>query len=104
MEFGTRNLENGINILYFSIVLQLRNEYMKLRQEILDKIDNPQTRTAIASELLCGEQNIAVHLRRNADNGRMTKMDALQAISKVAGISVGEILEESIEEGTTEGK
>lgn len=77
---------------------------MKLRQEILDKIDNPKTRRAIANELDCGEQNIVVHLRRNLDNGRMTKMDALQAISKVAGVPIVEILEESIEEGTTEGK
>lgn len=77
---------------------------MKLRQEILDKIDNPRVRTAIASELECGEQNIAVQLRRNLPNGRMTKMDALQAISKVTGISIREILEENIEEGTTEAK
>jgi len=71
---------------------------MKVKQKILDIIDKPIIRTSIASELGVGEQTVAIHMRRNASNGRMTKMDFLQAISKVTGIGVDEIL---AEEGET---
>lgn len=72
---------------------------MKVKQKILDLIDNPQTRTAIAMDLKVGEQGVALHMRENKSNGRMTKMDFLQAISKVSGIRVEDILEqEQIEE------
>lgn len=79
---------------YVCVVQVIRNEYMKIKQKILDIIDNPQSRTAIASELKVGEQTIAVQLRGNKSNGRMTKMDSLLAISKVSGYPVSEILEQ----------
>ena len=66
---------------------------MKVKQEILDIVDNPQKRVEIAMELRCGENSIAIQMRRNADNGRMTKMDFLEAISKVSGVPVDEILD-----------
>jgi hypothetical protein len=69
---------------------------MKVKKEILENINNPQKRTGIAQLLGCGEQNIALVMRRNQDNGRLTKMDALIAISKVTGIAIGEILEEAL--------
>lgn len=67
---------------------------MKVSQKILDQIDNPQTRTAIAAKLGVGEQSIDKHLRANKDNGRCTKMDFLQAVSEVSGFPIEEILEE----------
>lgn len=70
---------------------------MKIKQSILDIIDNPQTRTKLAMDLGCGEQSVALQLRNNKPNGRLTKMDALRAISKETGVSVEEILEESQE-------
>lgn len=73
---------------------------MKVKQEILDLVDNPQKRTEIAGELKIGEQAVAWNMRRNSDNGRMTKMDFLEAISKVSGIPVSEILEEEVEKAT----
>lgn len=66
---------------------------MKVKQKILDSIDNPQKRTAIAALLGLGENAVAVQMRRNTEDGRMTKMDFLQAISKITGIPVDEILE-----------
>lgn len=66
---------------------------MKVRQNILDQIDNPQMRTLIAVELGVGEAVIAVHMRRNSEDGRMTKMDFLKAISKVLKVSIEDILE-----------
>lgn len=75
---------------------------MIIKQAILDIIDNPQSRTRIASELGVGEQAIAIQLRRNTPNGRMTKMDALQAIAKESSCDIGEILEkEPISEEAT---
>lgn len=67
---------------------------MKIKQSILDKINTPLERTKIALELGCGENGIAIQLRLNKANGRMTKMDALQAISKVSGHAVEDILEQ----------
>jgi hypothetical protein len=71
---------------------------MKVKKEILDKINNPQLRTGIAQKLGCGEQNIALVIRRNHNNGRLTKYDALMAISMTIGVAIGEILEDSIPE------
>jgi hypothetical protein len=66
---------------------------MKIKKTILDKINTPTVRNLIAQDLKCGEQAIAVQLRRNNPNGRMTKWDALEAISKVSGVHVTEICE-----------
>jgi len=71
---------------------------MKVKQKILDEINTPQVRTQIAVLVKTGENNVAIAMRRNADNGRMTKMDFLQAISQVSGIAVGEILEQDEQE------
>lgn len=69
---------------------------MKVKQEILDRVNNTEKRVLIAQELKVGEQMVQSHMRRNANNGRMTKMDFLQAISKVSGIPVDEILEKEV--------
>lgn len=66
---------------------------MKVRQEILEKI-NPAMRAEIAVELGTDAQNVYVAMKRNVDNGRMTKMDFLMAISKILKIEIEEILEE----------
>lgn len=72
---------------------------MKVKRSILDKIDTPQVRTRIAISLGCGEQVLAVHMRKNATNGRLTKMDALQAISKeLNGLAIAEILDTKIKQ------
>lgn len=66
---------------------------MKVRSEVIKKINKPQLRTRIAGQLAIGEATVYVHLKNNKDNGRLTKMDALKAISEVIGISTNEILE-----------
>lgn len=67
---------------------------MKIKQKILDKIDTPLVRNRIAQKLMCGEQNLAGQMRRNISNGRLTKMDALIAISEEVGCQVTDVLEE----------
>ena len=79
----------------FVYQISLRKQFMKVRQNIIDKIDNPEIRVKIATILKCGEQAVAHQLRFNKHNGRMTKLDYLMAISEVTGIAVGEIVEES---------
>lgn len=69
---------------------------MKIKQSILDKVDNPQSRTRIAMDLKLGEQSVALQMRLNSHDGRMTKMDYLMAIAKEVGIGVSEILEEEM--------
>lgn len=73
---------------------------MKVKKSIKDLIDNPSTRTEIARILKIGEQSVAKALYKNRPNGRMTKMDALMAISKVANIAVDQILEEEPQNNT----
>lgn len=68
---------------------------MKVKQGIVDLINNPRSRTRIAMILGIGEQTVASTIRRNQPNGRLTKMDALKAISEETGTAVEEILEES---------
>lgn len=69
---------------------------MKIKQSILDKVDNPQSRTRIAIDLKLGEQSVALQMRLNSHDGRMTKMDYLKAISKEVGVGISEILEEEL--------
>jgi len=89
------NLEIGISCSYICSVNKIRKQFMKIKQDILDLVDNPQSRTKIALDLKIGEQSVALQMRNNSDNGRMTKMDFLMAISKEAGVPVEEILEET---------
>lgn len=80
-------------IVYLLCNQKAHSEYMKVKQEILDQINNVKTRMAIANRLGTGEQNIVLAMRRNSPNGRMTKMDFLKAVEAELNIPVGEILE-----------
>lgn len=79
---------------YLYSVLKIRNKFMILTKAILDLVNNPISRNLIATELRVGEQTVAFQMRHNKPNNRLTKMDALQAISKISGIPINEILEE----------
>lgn len=76
---------------------------MIVRQAILEKVNKPLVRSRIAVALGVGEQAVAMQMRNNTPDGRLTKMDALQAIAKEAGCEVSEILEaeEPAEVGST---
>lgn len=72
---------------------------MKLKQEIIDRLNNPPTRRRISAKLKsCGDQAIYKHLRGNSENGRLTKMDALKAISEETGVSIDQLLDDPSEE------
>lgn len=67
---------------------------MKIRQEILERINNPVTRTKIAMALGQGEQSVVVLVRNNAPNGSLTKAAALKVIREETGLGYDEILED----------
>lgn len=67
---------------------------MKVKQELLDRINNVASRKRISDKLGIGDQMLYKHIRANNDNGPLTKMRAVIAISEEIGIDVTEILEE----------
>ena len=66
---------------------------MKIKQDILDLVNNPQSRTRIAMALQQGEQSIAIACRENVINGTLTKYAVLEVISEETGKKIEEILE-----------
>ena len=66
---------------------------MKIKQSVLEQINNPVDRTKIASALAQGEQSIASACRLNTDNSALTKYAALIVISKVTGTPIPALLE-----------
>ncbi len=69
---------------------------MKIKLEILQKVNNPQSRNRIGVKLGIGEQAVAVQMRNNTEDGRLTKMDALTAIADEVGTaSISDIIDYS---------
>lgn len=69
---------------------------MKIKQTIIDQINNVDSRKRICNVLPMSDQMLYKHLSANTDNGRLTKMDALMAISKETGTAVDQLCEESV--------
>lgn len=70
---------------------------MKVKQKVLDIVNNVASRKRISDVLNIGDQMLYKHMNQNKENGRLTKMDALIAISNESKIPVSKILEESSE-------
>lgn len=70
---------------------------MKVRQKVLDIVNNVDSRKRISDDLKIGDQMLYKHMNQNKENGRLTKMDAIIALSKESKIPVSKILEESAE-------
>lgn len=67
---------------------------MKLKQEIIDKVKDSESRKRIITNVPgMGDQWLIKLLKENRDNGRLTKMDVLTAISEETGVPVTELLE-----------
>lgn len=74
---------------------------MKVKQSIIDKVNNPQSRARIGLKIGCGDQMLYRHFQRNLNNGRLTKMDALKAIAEEAQVDLNDVLqEEEVKEPT----
>lgn len=68
---------------------------MKVKQKVLDIVNNVESRKRISDDLKIGDQMLYKHMNQNKENGRLTKMDALIAISKESKIPVAKILEDA---------
>lgn len=68
---------------------------MKIKTTILKQINNVESRRRISEKLSIGDQMLSIHIRNNRSNGRLTKMDALKAISEETGTAVQDIIEET---------
>jgi hypothetical protein len=73
---------------------------MKIKQEVLDLINNPMARNRIGLALGNGEQAVAVACRQNSINGPLTKAAAIKVIREETGLTDSEILEDVPEEAT----
>lgn len=67
---------------------------MKIKKAIIDRIINSDSRCRISLDMGIGPEALRNYLVANKNNGRLTKMDALVAISKEVGIEVMDLLEE----------
>lgn len=68
---------------------------MKIKKTILVKINNVRARKKICNDLGIGDQMLYKHIVANKENGRLTKLDALKAISKETGFAIREIVDDS---------
>lgn len=66
---------------------------MKVKQSILDQIQNVDSRRRISEKLGIGDQSLYLHIKQNNPDGYLTKMKALIAISEETGIPVDQVLE-----------
>lgn len=64
---------------------------MKLKKEILNAINTPQTRHLLMDTLGVTEFTIARYIQKNSDN--LTKAAAMQVIRQITGLADAEILE-----------
>lgn len=64
---------------------------MKLKKEIIDRINSVQTRMRIAVQIGIGEQMMYDHINRNKTGGRLTRIDALLAIAQELDIPQSEV-------------
>lgn len=80
-----------------SYITEIYKTNMKLKAQVIEMLKDTGTRSSLAAKLDCGDQVIYVHLKDNKENGRLTKMDALTAISEITGVDILEILESEAE-------
>jgi hypothetical protein len=66
---------------------------MKVKQSILDKINNVDSRRRISEKIGIGDQMLYKHIVANINDGSLTKMKALKAISEETGVAIDKILE-----------
>lgn len=70
---------------------------MKIKQTILDQVNNTKVRTKIAMAIDQGEQSIYHLMKDNKPNSSLTKYAALRVISEEVGAPIEDILEPVIE-------
>lgn len=67
---------------------------MKIKQAIIDIIDDKAARARLSLDIGIGPEAIGQYIKANKNNGRLTKMDFLMAISRETGIEVMNLCED----------
>lgn len=67
---------------------------MKIKRKILDQINNPRSRARICCQVGVGDRALMKTIALNKENGLMTKMIYLLAISNEVGLPIEKLFEE----------
>lgn len=67
---------------------------MKIKRKILDQINNPRSRARICCQVGIGDRALLKSISKNIDNGPLTKMSYLLAISNEVGLPIEKLFEE----------
>lgn len=70
---------------------------MRIKQFVLDKINNVQSRRQIAEALNVGDQNVYRLISKNATDGHLTKLKVLRIISEEVGLPIDDLVEETVD-------
>ncbi|MGN6435992.1 MAG: hypothetical protein ACTHMM_05645 [Agriterribacter sp.] len=65
----------------------------KLKENIVEKLQEQPMTLQLALMLKCSQRSIQNHLDENKAYGRLTHLDALEAVSELLGIGILELLE-----------
>lgn len=66
-----------------------------LKKDVIIYFQEPLAKRRLASRMAVAETTLNIQLRQNNTNGRLTKMDALTAISKEMNTPIFELLDEA---------
>lgn len=67
---------------------------MKIKRKILDQINNPRSRARICCQVGIGDRALLKSISKNIDDGPLTKMSYLCAISNEVGLPIEKLFEE----------
>ncbi|MGN6491213.1 MAG: hypothetical protein ACTHLE_04400 [Agriterribacter sp.] len=65
----------------------------KLKSNVVESLDNREMTLKLALNLGIGQRMVEQHLESNKPYGRLTWMDALEAISDLLGIEIMDLIE-----------
>lgn len=89
-KYSNNNLESGTDYTY--IYVRIKNEYMKLKPEVLQRLDNNRGLGLVMFTLGCSHSAARDYVKDNHDN--LTKAAMLNALRDEFGLTDAEILED----------
>lgn len=72
--------------------VRIKNEYMKIKQEVLNRLNNNKGLALIMTTLDCSHSAAREYVKNNSDN--LTKAAMLHALREEFGLTDAEILED----------
>lgn len=65
---------------------------MKLKTDVLQKVNKPRVRLELANVLDCTEQTIIRYIKKNEENGPLTSLAAMKTIKKCTGMTTTSLI------------